>query len=285
TDTESKPFKGKARTPESPHIAAPPTCHVEESEGSGTFGARSTSLDSTAPLSPEHPLTHTTPYLVPILRRTARMAVRVPPVMSPGLSVDIAGVAAMSDLAFRKSEEVEESSDSDSESDGVKDEGPTVEDEDPPAGDEGLRHGLDDEGCGVDIDGLGLEEEEEAVPGGQHQAALVVGTAVSAPLRLGYGALRHQELALEGDHVYTYTHHVDIPENGMVYIDVSVYPPSTSPVQTQPLPEWTSGSLPISPSPSVVPSHVSSPMILLTVPSPIASPMATSTTTIPVDED
>nr|GFA40745.1 hypothetical protein [Tanacetum cinerariifolium] len=69
----------------------------------------------------------------------------------------------------------------------------------------------------------------------------------------------------------------------MVYIDVPVYPPP--PVQTSPSREWMSGSLPISPSPSVVPSPVSSPMIPLTVPSPIALPMATSATTISVDDD
>ncbi|GKG59714.1 hypothetical protein Tco_0607342, partial [Tanacetum coccineum] len=53
-------------------------------------------------------------------------------------------------------------------------------------------------------------------------------------------------------------------EDGMVYIDVPAYPP---PVQTPPSPEWTSCSLPISPSPFVVPLPVSSPMIPLTVPS------------------
>nr|GEW30495.1 hypothetical protein [Tanacetum cinerariifolium] len=82
--------------------STPPTCHVEESEGSNTFGTRSMSSDSTAPLSPDHPLTHTTQTLVPILRRSARMAVRVPPMMLPGLSTSMAEVAAMSDLAFCK---------------------------------------------------------------------------------------------------------------------------------------------------------------------------------------
>nr|GEV37289.1 aminopeptidase M1-like isoform X2 [Tanacetum cinerariifolium] len=264
-DTESEPFKGKSRTPESPHIVAPPTCHIEESEGSGTFGSRSTSSDSTAPLSPYHPLTHTTPTLLPILCRTTCIAVCVLPVMSYGLSAGIAEVATMSDSAFCKSEEdeeVEESSDSDSESEGAEDEGPTVEDEDPAVGDEGLAagveglgvddesHGLDDEGRGVEIDGLGLEEEEEAVPGGQQQAAPVTD-----------------------------------PKDGMVYIDIPVYPPLAPPIQTPPSPEWTSGSLPILPSPSVVPSPVSLPMTPLTVPSPIPLPMATSTATILIDED
>ncbi|GJU10108.1 hypothetical protein Tco_1132504, partial [Tanacetum coccineum] len=112
-DTESEPFEDlvDTKTPESPHTIAsptslpdstPPTCHVEESEDSDTSGARSMSSDSTAPLSPDHPLTHTTPALVPILHRTARIAVHVPPVMSPSFSASIAEVAATSDSTFRK---------------------------------------------------------------------------------------------------------------------------------------------------------------------------------------
>ncbi|GJX71990.1 hypothetical protein Tco_0309161 [Tanacetum coccineum] len=51
----------------------------------------------------------------------------------------------------------------------------------------------------------------------------------------------------------------------------------TPPVQTPPSPKWTSCSLPISPSPSIVPSPVSSPMIPLTVPSPVATPATAET--------
>nr|GFC87384.1 hypothetical protein [Tanacetum cinerariifolium] len=157
--------RGEARTPESPYIVAPPTCHVDESECYGTSGVRSTSSDSIASLSPDHPLTHTTPVLVPILRRTARMVVRVPPVMSPGLSAGMAEVAAMkryrgtSELIFgtdsKEDEEVDESSYSDSKSEDVEDEGPTTEDEDPAAEDEGLAvrvegSDLDDESYGLD---------------------------------------------------------------------------------------------------------------------------------------
>ncbi|GJR64409.1 hypothetical protein Tco_0010474 [Tanacetum coccineum] len=196
-------------------------------------------------------------------------------------------------------EEVEESLDSNSVSEDAEDEGPTAKDEDPIAGDEGLAagdegpsmrvesrdsddesHGLDDEGHSVESDGLGLGEEEEVVPEGQQQAVPVVGTVVSMPLELGYGALRRQELALEEEHVYstfeperservsasrqpTLTPWTD-PEDGMVYIDVPAYPPPAPPVQTPPLPEWTSGSLPISLSPFIVPSPISSPMIPLT---------------------
>nr|GEY93606.1 hypothetical protein [Tanacetum cinerariifolium] len=233
TDTEPKPFEGEAETLKSSHIVSPPSCHVEESEGFGTSGVRSTSSDSIAPLSPDHPLIHTTPALVPILCRITRMAMRVSPAMSPGLSAGIAEVEIMYELVFHKrfmssydslpsstlpvrkryrgtselildtdskeDEEVEESLDYDSEREDADDEGLTVKDEDPTAGDEGLAAGM------------------------------------RAP--------------------------------------------------TLPSPEWSSGSFPIFPAPSIVPSPISSPMILLTVPSPIASPVATSTATIPVDED
>ncbi|GJU34070.1 hypothetical protein Tco_1182424 [Tanacetum coccineum] len=206
---------------------------------------------------------------------------------------DTRELAAMSESEFLEDSddeedgEIEESMDSDSMSEDAKDEGPTVEDEDPAAEDEGLTAGVegpDDEGHSVESDGFGLEEEEEAVPGGQQQAAPVVGTTVSAPLGLGYGALRHRELALEEGDVYymfevgqgsgpapeseiprrvsafrqpTLTTWTD-PEDGMIYIDIPDYPPPAPPVQTPPSPEWTSGLLPISPSHSDVPSPISS---------------------------
>ncbi|GKD30899.1 hypothetical protein Tco_1241677, partial [Tanacetum coccineum] len=62
------------------------------------------------------------------------------------------------------------------------------------------------------------------------------------------------------------------PEDGRVCTDISTYAPPVTPVQTLPSPEWSSGSLPVSPS-------------SLVVPSPIASPMATPVATISVDED
>ncbi|GJZ98412.1 hypothetical protein Tco_0670865 [Tanacetum coccineum] len=207
-------------------------------------------------------------------------------------------------------EEIEKSMDSDSVSEDVEDEHPTAEDEDPTAEDEGLTAGVegpDDEGHSVERDGLGLEEEDEAVPKGQQQTALVVETTAGEPLGLGYGALRRRELAAKEDqrnstfevgHGSGYapepeklervsafrqlvlTTWID-PEDGTVYIDVPTYPPSSPPVQTPPSPDWTPGSLPISPSHSDVPSPVSSPLISLTIPSPVATPTAS----IPVDED
>ncbi|GJZ76739.1 hypothetical protein Tco_0641411 [Tanacetum coccineum] len=304
TDTESEPFEDPidTETPALPLTVAPPISLFES----------------------------TSPVLVPILRRTTCMAVRVPPAMSSGLSASIAEVAAMSlstfckrfrssyasspsvsspDLPSRKryrstselvedseeDEEIEESLDSDSVGEDAEDKGLTVEDEDPTAGDEGLAAGvkgpgmddksyglndesrsLDDEGHSVESDGLGLQEEE-VVP----------------------GALRHRELALEEDDVYstfevgqgfgsaleserhervsasrqpTLTTWTD-PEDGMVYIDVPVYPPPAPPIQTPPSPQWTSGLLLISPSPS----DVSSPMIPLTVPSLVATPAIAET--------
>nr|GFB99707.1 hypothetical protein [Tanacetum cinerariifolium] len=177
-----------------------------------------------------------------------------------------------------ENEELKESSDSDSESEDVEDKGPTAEDEDPAVEDEvlvvGVRYG---EVCGIESDGLGLGEEE-AIPEGQQQAVLVVGTAVSKPLGLG------RSKRVSAFRQPTITKWTD-PKDGMVYIDVPVYPPPAPPIQTAPSPKWTSGSLPISPSPSVVPSPISSPMIPLTIPSHIASPMATSTATISDDED
>nr|GFC25212.1 hypothetical protein [Tanacetum cinerariifolium] len=204
TDDEFDPFEDpvETETPESPYTVAPPTCHFRESEGSGMSGARSTSLDSIATLLLDYPLTHTSLVLVPSLHMNARMAVRVLPVMSPSFSVNIAEVAVMPDSAFRKSkgdelgeeedEDVEESSYSDSESKDEKDEGPTVMDEDPAAEAEGLAARDEGPDMGVKILGLG---GDEAVPEGQQLATLVVETAVGEHLRLGYGALKRQEIA------------------------------------------------------------------------------------------
>ncbi|GJY92144.1 hypothetical protein Tco_0507926 [Tanacetum coccineum] len=116
TDTESEPFEDLGtESLESPHVVAspisfpdstPPICHVEESEGFGTSSTGSTSSYSTIPLSPDHLLTRDTPILVPSLCRTARMAVHVQPVLSPGYSVHIAEASSMSDVAFHKRNEL-----------------------------------------------------------------------------------------------------------------------------------------------------------------------------------
>ncbi|GKF41673.1 hypothetical protein Tco_0125015, partial [Tanacetum coccineum] len=167
-------------------------------------------------------------------------------------------------------EEIEESSNFNSKSEDTEDEGPTIEDEDPAIGDEGLA--ARDEGLEI---------------------------AMGEPLRLGYRALRRREIALgEGrmpsvfevgqsygfvpeserpervstHRLPTLTTWID-PEDGITYIDVLAYPPPTPPAQTPPSPKWSSSSLLVSPTPSIVPSPISSPMIPLTVPSPVALPV------------
>ncbi|GJV56582.1 hypothetical protein Tco_1457587 [Tanacetum coccineum] len=62
------------------------------------------------------------------------------------------------------------------------------------------------------------------------------------------------------------------PEDDRVYTNVLAYAPPAAPVPTPPSPEWSFGSLPVSPS-------------SLVVPSPIASLVATPTATISIDED
>ncbi|GJQ98300.1 hypothetical protein Tco_0009439 [Tanacetum coccineum] len=275
----------ETETPESPHTVAlptslldsiPPTHHAEDSVDSNT---------------------------------TARMAVRVPPAMSLGLSASIADVAAMSDSAFCKrfrsfyecspsssppdlplwkhyrgtselveddeeeddeeddeeeeDEEVEESSDSDIESEDAEDESPNAEDEDPTAGDEGLAAGV--EGPGMRDESLSLGGDE-AIPEGQQRTASVIETAVEPERQERVSALRQPILTTWID-----------PEGDRVYIDVPAYPLPAPHVQTPSLPEWSSGSLPISLAPSVISSPILSPMIPLTVPSPVASPTTAET--------
>ncbi|GJU09271.1 hypothetical protein Tco_1125701 [Tanacetum coccineum] len=223
----------------------------------------------------------TLPTLVPILHRTARMAVRVPPAMSSSLSASMAKVAAMSESAFRKRfrssyESLPSLSPPDlpSRKRYREDEGLTAEDEDSAARDEGLAarvkgpgtddkshglddesHGLDDEGYSVESNRLGLEEEDT------FEVEQGSGSAIESERPERVSASRQPALTTWTD-----------SEDGMVHIDVLAYPPPAPPVQTPPSPEWTSGLLPISPSFSFVPSPVSSPMIPLTVPSPVATP-------------
>nr|GEV56425.1 hypothetical protein [Tanacetum cinerariifolium] len=211
TDTKFEPFEDPVETeaPESPHTVAPPT-----------------SLPDSTP-----------PTLVPILRRTACMVVRVPPVMSSGLSTSIAKVAAMSvqcsikvkDDDEEEDEEIEESLDSNSESEDAEEEGLTAKDEDPAAGDEGLDAG--DEGPGL--------KNRQSIAFGEGRMPSVF--------------------------------EVDL-EDYIAYIHVHAYPLPAPPAQTPPSPEWSSSLLHVSLAPSIVPSPISSPMIPLTIPSPVASP-------------
>ncbi|GJR46695.1 hypothetical protein Tco_1314798 [Tanacetum coccineum] len=245
TDTESEPFEDPTdtETPQSPLAIAPPI-----------------------PLSESNP-----PVLVPILCQYGR---------DLPLRNRYRGTSELvkdSEEDDKEDEEIEESMDSDNVSKNAEDEGPTIEDEDPAAEDGVLlrgndeSRGIDDEVHSVESDGLGLEEEEEVVPGGQQQAAPVVRTT-------GFGSapVFERSKRVSTFRQPTLTTWTD-PEDGMIYIDIPDYPPPAPPVQTPPLLEWTSGSLPISPSPSGDPSPISSPMTPLTVPSPVAIPAAVET--------
>ncbi|GKA04841.1 hypothetical protein Tco_0683961, partial [Tanacetum coccineum] len=182
TNTESEPFEDPidTKTLKSPLAIAPPISLSES----------------------------TLPVLIPILRRTTRVAVRVPHTMSSGLSASMAEVAAMSEFALHKrfrssyesspsmspldlpsrkryrgtselvdeseeDEEIEESMDSDSVSKYVEDKGPTVEDEDPAAKDKGLTMGVEgpdmhDEGYGLDDERHGRDDESRGIDNEGH---------------------------------------------------------------------------------------------------------------------
>ncbi|GJX73911.1 hypothetical protein Tco_0312506 [Tanacetum coccineum] len=229
------------------------------------------------------------------------MAVRVPHVISSGLSAGMVEVTTMSGFAFCKrfrssyeSSPSVSSTDLPSRKHYREDEGPTAEDKDPAAEDKGLTagvedpsiddegYGLDDESRGIDdgghsvkSDGLGLEEEE-AVPGAlrRRELALEEGDVYST-FEVGQGSRSAPESerpervpAFRQPTLTTWTD----PKDGMIYIDIPDYPPPAPPVQTPPSPEWTSGSLPISLLHFDVPSPISSPMVALTIPSPVATP-------------
>ncbi|GKG10506.1 hypothetical protein Tco_0341906, partial [Tanacetum coccineum] len=132
------------------------------------------------------------------------MAVRTQPTLSPGMSSRIAEAAAFteevpgtSELILDTDSEGDELGEEDTEEDECLDadderEGQDLDDEGQDLDDEG--QGLDDEGQGLENEGPGMVEEDEAAPKGQQQAVLVVDTAVSEPLGLGYEAARHRAL-------------------------------------------------------------------------------------------
>ncbi|GJY66623.1 hypothetical protein Tco_0468861 [Tanacetum coccineum] len=273
TDTESDPEEAPSEVEELQSVGSRVPLIGEEFEVVEPSSTRtdsshsSSSSDYNTPLSPDHPPTHVSPTPTPTRalfhRRTTRITVCVQPAMSPGHSARVTEEMVLSDSAFYTDSEGDELGDEDIEGDESLDE----DDEGERSDDEGL--GSDDEVCGLEGEGLGLKKDEEATHEGQQQAVLVMDTAASEPLCLGYGAARHR--ALESiEEIAHSTYEVD-PEDDRVYTDIPVYP-LVAPVQTPLSLEWSSGSLPIS---------LSSPI----VPSPIASPVATPTVTISIDED
>nr|GEZ68730.1 hypothetical protein [Tanacetum cinerariifolium] len=261
TDTESDREEASSKAEESQPFGSRVPLITEEFEAFDPSGTRTitshspVSLDSTAPLSPDHPLTHVsptpTPNQVSFHHRTASMPVRTQPTLSLGMSARIAEAAALSPSSFRKryrsSYETPSPSssptlpvrkryrgtsklilDTDSEGDelGEEDTEEDEKDESLDADDERERE-------------RDMEEEEEAALGGQQQVVLVVDTAVSEPLGLGYGAARC--CALESTEEISPSTY-ELGQSFRVYTDIPTYAPPAAPVQTPPSPEWSLGA-------------------------------------------
>nr|GEX77233.1 hypothetical protein [Tanacetum cinerariifolium] len=159
TNIESDIEEAPSEAEESQPLGSRVSLMSEEFEASEPSCARTisshslVSLDSTVPLSPDHPLTHVSPTLTPTRvlfhRRTVRMVVRTQPTLSPGMSAQIAEAAALSPFSFckryRSSYETSSSS------------SPNL-----PA----WKRYREDEDPGM--------EEEEAAPEGQQQAVLEI---------------------------------------------------------------------------------------------------------------
>ncbi|GJV15447.1 hypothetical protein Tco_1360770 [Tanacetum coccineum] len=290
-DTESEPDEAPSETKELQPLAArtapPSSDHTptspdptlvspltdEEFEASKPSDTRITSShsttpsDSTTPLSPDHPLTQTAP--TPIFSRplyycrTARMAVRTQPTLSPGFSTRLTEAMALSPSSFRKRYR---------------------------SSYETPFHHLHQHHLRSFLYGRGSEESEdegpdsegeEAAPERQQQrAAPVEVTTADRPLGLGYGAARRRALKIAEEiapstfeigqnsrsapdqqvayetptpRIPAHTIWIDL-KDGTVYLDIKIDPLTCAPVQTPASPEWSSGSLPVSPASLTVPS-------------------------------
>ncbi|GKC16445.1 hypothetical protein Tco_1013227 [Tanacetum coccineum] len=113
----------------------------------------------------------------------------------------------------------------------------------------------EDEGPGLEDVGPGSEEEEEAAPEGEGSVPSTfeigqISRSVSKQQRVEETPAPRPPVRA------TWVDHID----GTVYTDILIYvPPVCVPVQTPPSPEWSFGSLPVSPSSLAVPTLVASP--------------------------
>ncbi|GJV05696.1 putative reverse transcriptase domain-containing protein [Tanacetum coccineum] len=306
-DTESKPEEAPLETEELQPLAArttpPSSDHTpispdptpvsplidEEFEASEPSDTRITSSpstapsDSTTPLSLDHPLTRTAPtpmFSRPLYyHRTVRMAVRTQPNMLPGLSARVTEAMTLSPsslcMRYRSSYETPSSSSLASSptlpvrkryqgtSELVEDTETEVE-ESEAEGTDSKREESKDEG--LDLEGYraarrhALELAEEIAPS-------------TLEIRQSSRSVPDQQVADETPtpRIPIRTTWIDL-KDGTAYLDIEIDPLSRAPVQNPALPEWSSGSLPVSPA-------------SLTVPSPVASPVTTLTATIALDEE
>nr|GEW39720.1 hypothetical protein [Tanacetum cinerariifolium] len=251
--TESDPEEAPSKAEESHPLGSKVSLMSEEFEASEPSSTRtisshsSVSSDSTAPLPLDHPLTH-----------RYRSSYETSSSSSSTLPVR---------KRYRGTFELVLDTDSDGDELGEED---TEEDESLNADDEREGQGLNDEGQGLDDEGQGsedegpsIEEEEEAAPEGQHQAVLVVDTVMRQSSRSVPEQERVERVsAYRQSTLVTWVDHEDV----MIYTDIPTYVPLATPVQIPPSPEWSLGSLPVSPSSPVVPSPIAS---------PVATPIAT----------
>ncbi|GKD30167.1 hypothetical protein Tco_1240945 [Tanacetum coccineum] len=216
--------------PDDPYVAVRQAYEEFEAfEPSGTRTVSSHSLvssDSTAPLSPDHPLTYVsptpTPTRVSFHRRTARMA-------SYRSSYETSSSSSPTLLVRKRYRGTSKLIlDTNSEGDELGEED-TKEDESLDADDERERENSKDEGPDI-------EEDEEAAPKEQEGEERI-------------SAFRKPTLVTWVD-----------PKDSRVYIDIPTYVPLAAPVQTPPSLKWSLGSLPVSPSSLVVPSPIASPV-------------------------
>nr|GEU69879.1 synaptobrevin, longin-like domain protein [Tanacetum cinerariifolium] len=245
---------------------------------------------STSPLSPNHPLTQTSPTSTPsrafYYRSTTRMAVRTQPTLSPDISARVIEEMALSPSSFcrryRSSYETLSSSASPKLSPILPirkmyqcTSKPILDTR--TEGDESEAKGTSSESEEFEDEGPGSESKDATSKEQQQREVLVEDIAANEPLGLGYEAARRHALKLaEGPtprrlRLPTCRTWVD-PEDGTVYIYIEFDAPTVrTPVHTPASPEWSSGYLPILP-----PS--------LTVPSPVASPVTTLAAIMAVDE-
>nr|GEW25638.1 hypothetical protein [Tanacetum cinerariifolium] len=205
-DIESEPEDAPSEIEKSLALVFKAPLIDEEFEASEPSNTRTTSSHSlassisTAPLSPDHPLTQASPTPTPTQalfhRRTVRMTVRAQLAMSPGLSTRVTEVMTLSDSAFRKRYRSSYETPSPS---------PTLLVQKTYQGISELILDIKTEDDKSKTEGAGSRSEEsrdkssdlekEAALEGQQQAVPVVGTIADEPLDLGYGDLRRRELA------------------------------------------------------------------------------------------
>ncbi|GJZ82429.1 hypothetical protein Tco_0647602, partial [Tanacetum coccineum] len=208
-------------------------------------------------------------------RSTARMAVRTQPTLSPGYLAKLSKVMILSPSSFRKryisSYETPSSSASPALSltlpirkryYGTSD--PILDTE--TKGDESEAEGTGSKSEESEDEGPGSKGEETAYEDQHQQEVLVEGTAMDEPMGLGYRTARRYALELAAGPVPSTF------KDSTIYLDIEFDPLSRVPVQTLASPEWSSGSLLVSPA-------------SLSVPSPVALPVTTPATTIAADDD